>query len=167
MILESEYVKAVRQASEKETQEDELKELETRIEFLKQQNELLKMDYLYLGAKRKTLGQQRCKLSRNLSQKSLKPSLNKTFEQHNETLLTFADDDHLNESVLQDLSNILLDKDVGRSLDDQDFVVTIGEIKEEDEEDSDSNFEYHKKSEPLKFESLTNDSTFYKSNVGL
>jgi hypothetical protein len=51
MLLEQQYMMEVKSASEKENQEDELRDIEETIDHLQKENELLKMDVIYLGAK--------------------------------------------------------------------------------------------------------------------
>lgn len=149
MILEREYQKAVRPTLIKEQREDEMVEIEDRIESLKHQNEILKIDclvigifsqmYLYnLGQQKKLIDSKRLELSKSHK------NLNQTFDhgRHDETLLTFADDEKMNESVFNDISNIAIEKDnhILNSIDDNDFSATIAEIKEEDEESSENEF---------------------------
>jgi hypothetical protein len=72
-------------------------------------------------------------------------------------MLTFADEDRCN-----DISYIPYDREilVGHSLDENDLTATIGEIKEEDDEESSDSGQ---SSKSLKIESLTNESTCYRS----
>jgi cupin superfamily acireductone dioxygenase involved in methionine salvage len=76
----------VQSAREKETKEDELNTLKEAIDELKNQNELLKMDVVYLGAKKRGIEQRRSR-SRNRNRERM----NRTFDdKDDETLLTFG-----------------------------------------------------------------------------
>ena len=55
MILEREYMHEVKAINSKEENEDQLKNIEETIDQLNQENELLKMEVIYLGAKKKQL----------------------------------------------------------------------------------------------------------------
>lgn len=99
----------------------------------------------------------------------LNHTLEELEEEKDTTLLTFADGEwEGNQSGFQDISAIPIDREyiIGRSLEDNELSATINEIKEEEDEESSEGEEYcQKDSNPLQIESLTNESTWHKSNV--
>ena len=145
-----------------------MKEIDDAIEDLKTENELLKLDIAYLDVKQKAIQNKRLEHSRY----GYNSKTSKTFEveRHNDTMLTFADDERFdekfNESGFNNISNIQLERQdyITRSLDGHEFTKAIDEVKEEDEiSETDTN--HCLRSPPLKIESLTNDTSWIKSQV--
>ena len=162
MILENVYMTEVKPTIIKEEQEDKLKNIEETIENLSKENELLQMEVWYLGAKKRTLDSKRL-------EKSKIEAVNRTFNAKDTIFMTFADQEDLEWDTIgfHNLSAIPIDKDWlnNKTIDEEDIIEGIDEIKEEDEEDEGSEMEVLAASKPLKIESLAGESTFYKSNV--
>lgn len=159
MLLEQQYTMEVKSASEKESQEDDLRDIEETIDHLQKENEILKMDVMYLGAKKQNINTKRIEKSKS----QMLSHLDRTYDnhRHNDTLLTFADEDKNNDNSAIDISYIPFDKEiqVGQSLDDRELTDGIEQIIEEDDEQSSDNEQSFESSKPLKIESLTNEST--------
>ena len=168
VFLEREYSEEVEAEKLNEEKEDKMKEIDDTIEDLKTENELLKLDIAYLKVKQKTIRSKRLQHSRYC----INSKINQTFdhERHDNTILTFAEDERydekFNESGFNDISNIPLERhDYNtRSLDENEFTKAIDEAKEEDEI-SDSDSYQNLRSPPLKIESLTNDTSCLRSQV--
>ena len=163
-VLEREYMREVKKYALNESKEDELRDIKESISDLKNQNELLKMDVVYLKAKKRNIDQKRFTRSKSCR------SLNKTFDVHrvDDSMLNASRDENpLNQSELYNSSGVDFDRafQAAQSLEDNDFTAVFDEIKEEDEESSETEFNHFKKSSrPMRFESLTNDSNYQNSS---
>jgi len=142
-------MKGVKAIVIKEAHEDELKGIEETISDLNKENELLKMEVWYLGAKKQNI-------DNRYLEKSRLGKINQTFDARNDTMVTIKEEnwDFNNISAIQPNREWLIEEDQ-----------EIDEIKEENEEDEQDREQLLVNSKSLKIESLTNESTWYKSNL--
>ncbi|CAI2363385.1 unnamed protein product [Moneuplotes crassus] len=164
MLLEREYMEEVRTIYLKEIKDDEKKIIEDKLDCLNRENEVLRKEVNFLNERSMEIHQTRDKLIES-SHFGLDRTLNEADK--NITLLTFAQDDNVCSSGFHNISSIPVEKDhlIFRSLEDQELTAAIVETQEEDEDSSSQDDYCQINSKSLKFESLTNESTCYRSNM--
>lgn len=123
-----------------EADKDAVDEINSEIERLNKENELLKMDISYLGAKRKLINMKFNECTKEAHHKKQKPNvtLDVTGEDYMLTMVEDRMSMSFNDLNDNNLSNIRHEKEVNyRSMGDDEFIRHIDEIKEEDLEESD------------------------------
>jgi hypothetical protein len=144
-MLENQYTYEVKDEVEKELKNDDLREIDANIERLRKENELLKFDIRYLGAKHKQIAKKQTEYIRE------NPYLMSNGSWGNRILDMSRDEDYALTMVedrmsmsFSDLNNISIIKHDhnSKSLGEDEFIREIDEIKEEDCEGTYLNYNF-------------------------